>query len=575
LLYGCEAFFSLITGGTIPTCEISDKPFKEMRGFHMMLPPRDQLEFAKRVFRYVLLPMRYNQIFLEFAGGMRFDRHPEISEGWLQGNKAAADGLQPKFPHGTVAGGGLLEKDEVRDLVEYAKSLGFEVIPEVQSFGHVQYITYAHPEIAEIDEDLDNEIHDTRASDQPPDVFYYHSYCPMHDKSYEIIYDIIDEIVEVVKPERYVHMGHDEIYQIGLCSRCKNKNHAELYAKHVNRMYNYLKQKGLKMCIWSDMLQPTEKRYQTSPARTMIPKDILMLDFIWYFHFDLDMEDHILPYDFNVIVGNLYSSHYPRFETRIKKDHMLGGQVSTWCLFDEYNLAKKGKIFDIMYTAEMLWNSDYTSLARPVYNRVIGELIPSVRDELRGEIIRDDFIEEYNHIVLDGDDILPYEIYLAAESYDGELFNTDIPILADNYTINVSSTYDRLVFLHTTLNNDRRTAWEPLERVGSYIVNYLDGTREEIPIEYAGNICVWSRRYAEPLPQQYYRHQGYIATYFSDPIIETKTQDGRDITVLGFTWLNKYPEKVISNIVCVSSDKTDAKPILLALSGINVKKING
>jgi len=139
-----------------------------------------------------------------------------------------------------------------------------------------------------------------------------------NEKSYEIIYDLIDEIVEVVKPERYVHMGHDEIYEIGLCPRCKDKDHSDLYAKHVTRMHDYLKKKGLGMMIWSDMLQPTE-RYLTPPAITKIPKDIVMLDFIWYFHFDIDMEDHILPHGFNVIMGNMYSSHYPRFESRIAK----------------------------------------------------------------------------------------------------------------------------------------------------------------------------------------------------------------------------------------------------------------
>ena len=62
------------------------------------------------------------------------------------------------FPHGSmVAGGELLEKDEVRDFVEYVKDFGIEVIPEIQSWGHVQYITYAYPEIAELAEELETE----------------------------------------------------------------------------------------------------------------------------------------------------------------------------------------------------------------------------------------------------------------------------------------------------------------------------------------------------------------------------------------------------------------------------------
>jgi len=573
LLYGCETLFQLISDKKIPVCEIDDKPYREMRGFHFYLPPKDKLDFAKKIFKYVLLPLKYNMLFVEFCGGMRFDRHPEISEGWVRGNKLAKEGKLPQFPHGQVADGGLLEKSEVSDLIEYGRSLGFEIVPEVQSFGHVQYITFSHPEIAEkAEEEAVNDIKDTRDEDQPPDVTYYHTYCPQNEKSYEIIYDIIDEIVEVAKPERYVHMGHDEIYQIGLCPKCKDKNHAELYAKHVNAMYDYLAKKGYKMAIWCDMLQPTEKRYQTSPAIDMIPKDILMLDFIWYFHFDLDMEDHILPHGFKMISGNLYSSHFPRFESRMAKDGMLGGEVSTWCTMNEYMLAKKGKIFDLMYTSEMLWSDTYTSKARSIYNRIIADKIIKVRDEIRGIIIKDGYKAEYTPIALESNcSCIPTVIKNAADAYVGSDFDTSNTIIVDNETVKVGDKYDRIVFLHTTLNNERRVAWQPLDIIGSYIVKYSDGTSENIPVEYAGNICVWSQRYAEPLPQQYYRHQGYIATYFSDPIIETKSECGEHITVLGFNWVNPYPEKEITAIECISANNTDAKIALLAVSGVNIK----
>jgi hypothetical protein len=154
LLYAIEALVQLCNNGEFPVCELEDYPYKPIRGFHIGLPPREEIEFAKRLIRYVLIPMRYNILIVEFAGGMRFDRHPKISEAWVQGNRAGKEGTQPKFPHGEmVAGGELLEKDEVRDFVEYVKSFGIEVIPEVQSWGHVQYITYAYPEIAELAEE--------------------------------------------------------------------------------------------------------------------------------------------------------------------------------------------------------------------------------------------------------------------------------------------------------------------------------------------------------------------------------------------------------------------------------------
>jgi hypothetical protein len=611
LLYAVETLVQLIKAGEIPVCDVEDYPYMPMRGIHFGLPPREEMGFARRLIRYVLIPMRYNTLFIEFAGGMCFDKHPEISEAWVQGNCAAKAGIQPEFPHGEmVAGGELLEKNEVRDFVEYAKSYGFEVIPEVQSFGHVQYITYAHPEIAEVEEKFADKNMDARSADQPPSKFYHHSYCPSNEKSYEIIFDIIDEIVEVVKPERYVHMGHDEIYEMGLCPLCKGKDHSELYAKHVNRMYDYLKKKGLDMMIWSDMLQPTE-RYLTPPAVAKIPKDIVMLDFIWYFHFDIDMEDHILPHGFDVIIGNLYSSHYPRYESRIAKKGMLGGEVSTWCMFDEYNLAKKGKIFDFLYSAEMFWSDTYNSCARQVYTEIIRKMIPRIRDELRGIAEPEGTPVAAVQIALPkpSRQLIPHAIkrviynsnhcninhcnssYCNSNNYNinhcnsshcsssqningysinGYSFNMSNAQLLSNkpVEIKVAGKFKKILFLHTATNNTARVAWKPLIKIGEYAIKYSDNTEVVIPVEYGGNICVWTRRYAEPMPQQYYRHQGYIATYFSDPVIQAKSECGGDITLLCYEWVNPYPDHEICSISCSGNDATDAGILLLGLSGV-------
>ena len=559
LLYAVETLLGCAKDGAFPPAVIDDKPYKPMRGFHIMLPPRDQLGFARRVLRYVLVPMRYNQIILEFAGGMRFDRHPEISEAWVEGNIAGEEGRQPPFPHGRCAGGRLLEKDEVRAFVSYARSLGLEVIPEVQSFGHVQYITYAHPEIAEREE-KDNTVKDTRGEDARPSEFYAHCYCPSMDESYRIIYDIIDEIVEVVQPERFVHMGHDEIYQIGICPRCRDKDPADLYVKHVTAMHDYLARKGLRMMIWSDMLQPTEKRYRTSPARGRIPQDIIMLDFIWYFHFDIDMEDHLLPYGYEVGMGNLYSSHYPRYSSRAAKPNMIGGEVSTWCMFNEYNLAKKGKFWDVEYTAEMLWNPDYDEGLREVYNRILAQCVqPVQRDEMHAAP-RGLYAAQRSCLPLpQGDQTgIPAEI----------LAQYPAAIRADGACVPVKGTCRRLIFSHTTLWNLPRIAWAALPKIGAYTVRYADGETVEVPVEYNGNILVWNRRYAQPLPQQYYRHQGYVGTWWIDPVFQGKTADGGDVLVTGFVWENPRPEAEIAE-VCYHAAASDAAiAVLAAVEGV-------
>lgn len=560
LHYAADALLQLGENARFRVSIIDDHPYKPMRGFHMMLPPVNQLEFTKRVFRYILIPLRYNQLIVEFAGGMRFDRHPEISDAWIEGNKRGEAGLQPKFPHGTVAGGRCLEKAQVRDLLDNARDYGFEIIPEVQSFGHVQYITYAHPEIAEREE-KDNTVKDTRGEDARPSEFYAHCYCPSLDESFAIIYDIIDEILEVARPQHYVHMGHDEIYQVGVCPRCKGKDPAELYIKHVTAMHDYLAKRGLKMMIWADMLHHTE-RYKTWPAITKLPRDIIMLDFIWYFHFDLDMEDHLLPHGYQVVMGNLYSSHYPRYETRAAKENMIGGQVSTWCLFDEYTLAKKGKFWDLQYTAEMLWNPRYSLRLREVYTNLITKYIQKPeREELRGTY-RPAGYEKIN---------LPMPSGCSCGIPSAVKALRPASVLADGMNCTINGRFDRLVFEQTTVTNAPRISWDDLKVLGEYIIHYADGSEEKAPVRYAGNILSWNRRYAQPLPQQYYRHQGYIGTWYADPAAVGKTDSGEDVLICGYVWENPHSEREIVNVEFVAQEGSIAPVVLCGIYGENAK----
>ena len=84
LLWGACRVIDLWDGAYLPITHIDDKPDVPMRGFHMGLPARENFDFFKRIFRYVLLPYGYNHVILEFNGDMRYDRHPEISEKWLE-----------------------------------------------------------------------------------------------------------------------------------------------------------------------------------------------------------------------------------------------------------------------------------------------------------------------------------------------------------------------------------------------------------------------------------------------------------------------------------------------------------
>ena len=565
LLWGACRVVDLWDGNTLPLICVDDHPDVPMRGFHMGLPRVDRIDFVKKLVRYVLLPYGYNHVILEFNGDMRYDRHPEITEKWIESEKLYREGKGPRVMHADIgAEGTALEKSDVREIVDAIESYGIEVIPEVQTLAHIEYITNAYPEFAELGKYIEENGKD-RLAGIPHTHIPEHCYCPHNEKCMAIVHDIIDEVVEVVKPKRYVHIGHDEVYHLGLCEECKKKGAPAVYVEHVKHLYDYLKEKGLGTMLWSDMFHT--KMYYTGNrfdyVKRELPKDLVLLDFTWYFHLDSDIEDSLLPEGYRIMMGNLYSSHYPRFASRIKKDGMIGGEVSTWTAVSEEKFAGNGKFLDLPYTAEMLWNAySYDERNRASYTTLIGQIIiPEMRDLMHGR----------------------YDLYLATDLDTAELVGSfngrrdRIPeeleylgLSEPNGELSVNGRFDRLIFEHATLNPAPRICWQELYHVGDYTVHYEDGESVSVPVISSGGALYVNSHYGAPMPDNYYRHQGYVGTWFADPTYEYRTAEGKPILLLGQVWDNPHPEKTIANIT-YTPDKKDYA-VLLSAGVLGIKK---
>lgn len=554
LLYGADTLRQALNAEGIALLTCDDKPTCAFRGFHLGLPHLDYFEFAERFFRYVLLPLRYNSVIVEFAGGMRFDRHPEILEAWLEDQRLREAGEIIAAPiHNEMgARGTVLEKADVARYLASARKYGLDVIPEVQSLSHVQYLTAAHPEFGERAEVPAKEI-DTRGEDERPAETVAHCYCPSCEGVYEVMFDIIDEIVEVAKPKKYVHLGHDEVYQLGVCEKCKEKTPAELYYSDLMKLYGHLKEKGLTAMIWSDMLHPAPlTQYKCESLREKLPKDIVYLEFIWYFKFDTDIEDDLLPYGNPLMIGNLYSSHFTRYRSRMMKPGVIGGECSTWVAVGEEEFGDNGKIFDVAYLSEMLWNPEnYREENRRSYNELITKhVIPYLRCGLHGAFAPGGYTAK--ELALSGTKPTLAEP-LAKARPDA--------ILAEDFSFDGSAACDRLLLELTLSHPMRRIVWKDLPHLGSYIVTYEDGTKSEIELRYGRNVMELCHTYGMPKPTQYFRHNGYVGTYFSDPKVIGKTDCGEDLTLLSYPWDNPFPEKKIVKIAYKAINK-NVHPIL-------------
>ena len=559
LLYAVYALISLGNNGEFRRAEIDNYPTLEFRGFHMGLPKVSNIEFTKRLFRDVLLPLGYNTLFVQIFGSMEYERHPEITEAWRKQLQ-----VDPNFPHHDLGSEGeTISKKDVSDLLDYARELGFEIIPEVQSLGHVQWLTLPHPEIAEAVKH-NVTVEDTRNEDNRPSEEYFHCYCPSNDDSYKLLFDVMDEILEVSKPQRYVHIGHDEVYNIGLCDKCKDTTHDVLFARDVKRIYDHLKELGYGTMMWSDMLQPCSD-YQTPPARKVLPRDIVMLDFIWYFHLDKDIEENLYEEGYKVMAGNLYSSHYPRYNKRARNESFLGGEVSTWCAINEESLGSNGKLWDVMYSAEMLWNHErYDDSHRKAISYVISKYIqPIMRDLIRNKYSASGYVET------------------EFELPEGESTLEGIPIpllcacpfakLADGMSVSVGGKYERFAIEHTALEKEMRPLRGGHVLSGEYTLTYFDGSEYKAKVEYGKHVMKYDTSYAQPYPEAFYRHFGYVGTWYCDPIFKGKTDDGADLLVMSYILENPYPEKAVESISYKAAEDDVTNIVLCAVKGMNKK----
>ena len=541
-----EALVKLFDGDGVLCAKLSDTPANPFRGVHIYLPGEDEMEFAKRFIKYYLSPLGYNMIIVELAGAFEYKSHPIINEKTADAVEKGKRGELPRFPHGSVGNGKTVSQKSVYDFVDYVRSFAIEPVPEVQSLGHVQFMTYAYPEIAEIDENEGALDIDTRVEDMPPEKFYHHCYCPSNPKSYEILFDLLDEIIAVFRPKEYVHIGHDEVYEIGVCKLCKDKDPAELFSQDVQKIYDYLKARGLKAMMWADMLQPVTQ-YRTPRAADMIPKDILMLDFIWYFHLDKDIETNLLDKGFKVAFGNLYSSHFPRYCKRINQKGIVGGQISGWVRTNPTSLANEGKFFDMALTAQMLLSGNYSPDLTLIYDKIISDKMPEYREKLES------FSFPSREKGAKFTKLLEAELEIA-------------PKYEPMPEISVDKKVKSVCIEHVTTRYIVRKPWSDPLVIGEYRFEYSDGSFEVHPVYNALNIGHYNRRQHSIYENPLYRHNGYTTDYYCGSK-HCKTPFGEDMSVYTVEFLTD-PDKTLTSITLSENEELTPRIKVCAVSVI-------
>lgn len=167
----------------------------------------------------------------------------------------------------------------LRELSDLARSLGFEVIPQLPLLSKAEKLFQGN---------------------RPELLFNKSTYDPSKEAVYAAVFPIIDEIIELMDPKS-LHIGHDEVwgwknrdYEKGRLEVDEVMLPAELFAEDVLKIYGHLSGKGVGTWMWGDMLVSKEEFPDITahgslhpgiekfgygrPLRKAIPRDVVICD---------------------------------------------------------------------------------------------------------------------------------------------------------------------------------------------------------------------------------------------------------------------------------------------------------
>ena len=334
---------------SIPCMHIEDYPLLKYRGWmdDISRGPIPNMAFLKRVIA-TLAEYKFNFFNLYTEHVFKLDQYPDI---------APTDGLTAS---------------EVKELEDYAKKFHIELIGNQQCFAHAEE-TFKIP--------FYQPMADTK-----------YNWNPGEPKTYDFLrYEL--ETVAKAYQSPFFNINCDETEALG-SGRAKdyvNKNRgaSQVYARHIQWVYDVLKPLGKRVMMWGDIAA------KDPVITSQLPKDMLML--IWSYSPSDSYVDMIEPFkrqgfEFMVAPGmSMWGSVFPSEETYTKNIANL--------VRDGYQHGAVG----MMNTAwddsgESLFNSTWHGMAwaAEMSWQPIGNTEPTKADQERTERLRV-FNEAFSH----------------------------------------------------------------------------------------------------------------------------------------------------------------------------------
>lgn len=251
----------------IECCIIQDKPSIQLRGF-MLDISRDKtpsIDTIKQIIRWMsMVKMNHFELYVE-------------------GFSLALPSF-PKLPYDTP-----ITVGEYQELEHYAKIYGIDMVPNINTFGHMtkwlELDDYKH--LAECPNGFER-----------GNIYYPSSTVdPINPKSFELVNTIVNDVLSYSNSSLF-NINGDEPFELGLGmshSECERLGKGKVYIDFISKVCDIVKNEGRTPLVWGDIIAKHPE------VLSEVPKDITVIDWGYDYRHNFDyrascLHQHNIPF---------------------------------------------------------------------------------------------------------------------------------------------------------------------------------------------------------------------------------------------------------------------------------------
>lgn len=164
---------------------------------------------------------------------------------------------------GTLRDGYTIE--QWRRIWKHCEKLGLQVVPLIQSIGHMEWLLQ-HPQYAPLRENG-----------------RFNELCPSHPDTLPRLKRWIDEVIAIHPSIEYMHVGGDEPWNLATCPRCSERANSAatgkiaVYLDHVREVCEHLVRHSVRPLLWADVFW----RHDRPELMRALPKEAIPVEWCY------------------------------------------------------------------------------------------------------------------------------------------------------------------------------------------------------------------------------------------------------------------------------------------------------